>query len=197
MLTHLRPALTLTLGFTLLTGLAYPLAMTGIAQALFPAAANGSLILQGDAVIGSTLIGQGFAAPGYLHPRPSASGWNAAGTGASNLGPTSAMLIAQVAERRAAWEAENGAAAPIDAVTTSGSGLDPDISPETALAQADRIAADRAVDPAAIRTLIEAQIQAPTLGLYGEPRVNVLITNLALDAAFPLPPAAEEGAATE
>ncbi len=197
MLTHLRPAITLTLGFTLLTGLAYPLAMTGIAQSLFPTAANGSLIMQGDTVIGSALIGQGFAAPGYLHPRPSASSWNAAGTGASNLGPTSATLIATVAERRAAWEAENATPAPIDAVTASGSGLDPDISVETALGQTDRIAAARSADPAAVRALIEAQVQSPALGLYGEARVNVLTTNLALDAAFPLPPAAGEGAATE
>lgn len=197
MLTHLRPALTLTLGFTLLTGLAYPLAMTGIAQTLFPAAANGSLITQGDTVIGSSLIGQGFTSPGYLHPRPSASTWNAAGTGASNLGPTSAALIATVAERRAAWEAENGTVAPIDAVTASGSGLDPDISPETALGQIDRIATAREADPAAIRALIEGQIRSPALGLYGEPTVNVLVTNLALDRAFPLPPAAKEGAVSE
>lgn len=197
MLTHLRPAITLTLGFTLLTGLAYPLAMTGIAQTLFPAAANGSLITQGDTVLGSALIGQGFAAPGYLHPRPSASAWNAAGTGASNLGPTSASLIATVAERRAAWEAENATPAPIDAVTASGSGLDPDISVETALGQVNRIAAARAADPAAVRALVEAQVQSPALGLYGEPRVNVLTTNLALDAAFGMPPLAGEGAATE
>ena len=197
MLTHLRPAITLTIGFTLLTGLAYPLAMTSIAQTLFPAAANGSLIAQGDRVIGSALIGQGFAAPGYLHPRASASGWNAAGTGASNLGPTSAALIATVAERRAVWEAENGAPAPIDAVTTSGSGLDPDIGPENAIGQITRIATARNADPAAIRALIEGQIQPKALGLYGETRVNVLIANLALDAAFPMPPAAGEGAATE
>ena len=197
MLTHLRPALTLTLGFTLLTGLAYPLAMTGIAQTLFPAAANGSLITQGDTVIGSALIGQGFTSPGYLHPRPSASDWNAAGTGASNLGPTSAALIDTVAARRAAWEADNGTTAPIDAVTASGSGLDPDISPETALGQIDRIAAARGADPAAIRALIDRQIRSPAMGLYGEPAVNVLLTNLALDTAFPLPPAASEGAASE
>jgi K+-transporting ATPase ATPase C chain len=189
MLTHLRPAIALTVLFTLLTGLAYPLAMTGIAQALFPAAANGSLIEREGAVVGSSLIAQPFAGEGYLHPRASASGYNAAGTGATNLGPTSATLIADVAARRAAWEALNGATAPIDAVTTSGSGLDPDISPETALAQADRIAAARGADPAAVRALIEAAVQGRTLGLYGEPRVNVLVTNIALDEAFPLSPA--------
>lgn len=189
MLTHLRPAIALTVVFTLLTGVAYPLAITGIAQGVFPAAANGSLIERDGAVIGSSLIAQPFAGAGYLQPRPSASDWNAAGTGASNLGPTSAALITAVAERRAAWEALNGAPAPIDAVTASGSGLDPDISPENALAQATRIATARGADPAAVRALIEAATQGRTLGLYGEPSVNVLLTNIALDAAFPMPPA--------
>ena len=197
MLVHLRPALTLTLFFTLLTGLAYPLAMTGLAQILFPAIANGSLVIRDDTVIGSALIAQSFAGEGYLHPRPSASNWNAAGTGASNLGPTSALLIDTVATRRAAWEAANAAPAPIDAVTASGSGLDPDISPENALAQADRIAAIRAADPAAVRALISGHIQGKALGLYGEPRVNVLLCNLALDETFPMPLAAGQGAATE
>jgi potassium-transporting ATPase KdpC subunit len=189
MLSHLRPAIALTLFFTLLTGLAYPLAMTGIAQGLFRAAANGSLIERNGVTVGSTLIAQTFSGPGYLHPRPSASAWNAAGTGASHLGPTSATLIADVTARRTAWEALNGAPAPIDPVTTSGSGLDPDISPEAALAQADRIADARGADPAAIRALIEGAVQGRTLGLYGEPRVNVLLTNIALDDAFPMPPA--------
>lgn len=197
MLTQLRPAITLTVLFTLLTGLAYPLAMTGVAQGLFPAAANGSLVLQGDTVIGSSLVAQAFTGQGYLHPRPSASGWNAAGTGASNLGPTSAELIADVAERRAAWEALNGQPAPIDAVTASGSGLDPHISPEAALAQADRIAAARGADSNAIRALIDGATLGRTLWLFGEPRVNVLETNLALDVAFPLPTAGEQGMPTE
>jgi potassium-transporting ATPase KdpC subunit len=197
MLTQLRPAITLTVLFTLLTGLAYPLAMTGVAQGLFPAAANGSLVLQGDTVIGSSLVAQAFTGPGYLHPRPSASGWNAAGTGASNLGPTSAELIADVAERRAAWEALNGQPAPIDAVTASGSGLDPHISPEAALAQADRIAAARGADATAVRALIDGATLGRTLWLFGEPRVNVLETNLALDVAFPLPTAGEQGMPTE
>lgn len=192
MLTQLRPAISLTILFTLLTGLAYPLAMTGIAQAVFPASANGSLIRHGDTVIGSSLIAQPFTGEAYLHPRPSASGWNAAGTGASNLGPTSAALIAAVAERRAAWEAENRVPAPIDAVTMSGSGLDPDISPETALAQADRIALARGADPVAVRKLIGQAVKGRTLGLYGEARVNVLLTNIALDEAFPMPPAGSE-----
>lgn len=189
---HLRPALSLTLVFTALTGLAYPLAMTGVAQTLFPSAANGSLIEREGTVIGSSLIAQLFEGAAYLHPRPSASGWNAAGTGASNLGPTSATLIAGVADRRAAWEATNGTSAPIDAVTASGSGLDPDVSLATALGQADRIATARGADPAAVRALIEGAVEPPFLGLYGEARVNVLLTNIALDAAFPIPPAGGE-----
>lgn len=197
MLSHLRPAIALTILFTLLTGLAYPLAMTGLSQTLFPVAANGSLIERQGEVIGSSLIGQPFAGDGYLQPRPSASGWNAAGTGASNLGPTSAALIAAVAERRAAWEAANGAEAPIDAVTASGSGLDPHVSPQNARAQAARIAAARGADAGAVRALIDAAIERPFLGLYGEPRVNVLLANIALDEAFPMAPAGGEGQAAE
>jgi potassium-transporting ATPase KdpC subunit len=197
MLTHLRPAITLTLLFTLLTGLAYPLAMTGVAQVLFPAAANGSLIEADGTVTGSVLIAQPFTGEAYLHPRASASGWNAAGTGATNLGPTSAALIAQVAERRAGFEALNGAPAPIDAVTTSGSGLDPHVSPENALAQVARIAAARGTDPAEVRVVIERAVEGRVLGLYGEPRVNVLLTNIALDEAFPIRPAGAEGTASE
>lgn len=197
MLTHLRPAIALMLMFTLLTGLAYPLAMTGIAQALVPGAANGSLIIRDGVAIGSVLIAQPFARAAYLHPRPSASGFNAAGTGASNLGPTSAELAAQVAGRRAAYEAATGAPAPIDAVTASGSGLDPHVSPANALAQSPRIAAARGADRAAVRALIGGAVERPLLSLYGEARVNVLATNIALDAAFPMPPAAENGDATE
>lgn len=197
MLHHLRPAIALTVFFTLLTGLAYPLAMTGIAQTIFPTAANGSLIQRDDTLIGSALIAQPFVGQAWLHPRPSASEWNAAGTGASNLGPTSATLIASVAERRVAWEAANGAEAPIDAITASGSGLDPHISPENAMAQADRIAAARGAEAGAVRALIQAATEGPFLGLYGEPRVNVLLTNIALDEAFPMQPAGGEGQATE
>jgi K+-transporting ATPase ATPase C chain len=197
MLNHLRPAIALTVVFTLLTGLAYPLIMTGAAQTLFAAASNGSLIEADDTVIGSSLIAQPFAGEAWLHPRPSASDWNAAGTGASNLGPTSATLIATVAERRTTWETANGAAAPIDAVTASGSGLDPHISPESALAQAGRIAAARGADEGAVRAVIEAATEGPFLGFYGEPRINVLLANIALDEAFPMPPAGGEGQATE
>lgn len=184
MFTYLRPALTLTVAFTLLTGVAYPLAVTGIAQTLFPAKADGSLIERNGQVIGSALIGQNFTSPGYLHPRPSASGYDAAASGASNLGPTSAALVAAVAERRAAFFRLNGVEAPIDAVTASGSGLDPDISVQNAQAQSARIAGARGVDVAKIDALIAEQVEAPLFGLYGLPHINVLATNLALDAAF-------------
>lgn len=197
MLTYLRPALSMMALFTLLTGLAYPFAMTGLAQALFPTEANGSLIENDSRLVGAAMIAQPFTAAAYLHPRPSAGDWNAAGTGASNLGPTSAALIAEVAARRAAYEAENGSPAPIDAITTSGSGLDPHISVENARAQTARIAAARAVSPQEITALIAAAVERPLFGLYGEARVNVLLTNIALDAAFPISPAAPTGEMTE
>jgi K+-transporting ATPase ATPase C chain len=139
----------------------------------------GSLVERDGRVVGSS--------PAYLQPRPSASGWNAAGTGATNLGPTSAALVADVAARAEAFEALNGAPAPTDAVTTSGSGLDPDVSPEAALAQAARIAAARGAEEAEVRRVIEAEARGPWLGLYGLPRVNVLLVNLALDEALGAP----------
>lgn len=197
MLSYLRPALSMMVLFTLLTGLAYPFAMTGLAQALFPTAANGSLIERGGRLVGAEMIAQPFTGAAYLHPRPSASDWTAAGTGASNLGPTSAALIADVAARRAAYEAENGSPAPIDAVTASGSGLDPHISVENARAQTARIAAARGVAPQEITAVIAAAVERPLFGLYGEARVNVLLTNIALDAAFPMAPAAPTGEMTE
>ena len=186
MLSHLRPAVALLVGFTVLTGVLYPLAITGIAGVVALAAASGSLVEVDGKPVGSSLIGQDFVKPGYLHPRPSATGYNAASSGATNLGPTSAALIASVAEKQAAYQAENGVAGPIDAVTTSGSGLDPDISPENARDQTGRIAAARGVDPAAVEAVIDAEAKGKWLGLYGEPRVNVLAVNLALDAAFPI-----------
>lgn len=187
MLTHLRPALVLLVLMTVLTGLLYPLAMTGVARAAFPSASAGSLVERDGQVVGSALIGQGFASPAYIQPRPSASGWNAAGTGATNLGPTSATLVADVTARAAAFEARNGAPAPIDAVTTSGSGLDPDLSPEAALAQVARVAAARGADEAEVRRIVEAQARGAWLGLYGLPRVNVLDANLALDEGLGVP----------
>lgn len=189
MIDHIRPALA-TLGLmTVLTGVAYPLALTGLGQTLMPEQANASLIVRDGQVIGSALMGQAFAAPGYLHPRPSAVDYDAAAAGASNLGPTSRALIADQAARAVDFVASTGAASvPVDAVTASGSGLDPHVSPENARAQAARIAAARGVPQARVAALIEAQVEPRWLGLFGEPRVNVLAVNLALDAAFPAAP---------
>ncbi|WP_304616764.1 potassium-transporting ATPase subunit KdpC [Paracoccus sp. (in: a-proteobacteria)] len=188
---HIRPALASLGLMILLTGLAYPLAVTGAGQALFPEEAHASLIRQGDRIIGSALVGQAFAAPHHLHPRPSAVDYDAAAAGASNLGPTSAALLAEQAARAEAFRAATGAArVPVDAVTASGSGLDPHISPQNAAAQAARIAAARGAPEAEVRRLIAAHVEPRWLGLFGEPRVNVLRVNLALDAAFPLAPTA-------
>lgn len=190
---HIRPAIA-TLGLMiLLTGLAYPLAMNGLGQALMPAKANASLVEQDGQVIGSALVGQTFAAPGYLHPRPSAVEYDAASAGASNLGPTSAELLAEQAARAEAYREDTGAArVPVDAVTASGSGLDPHISPQNASAQAARIAEARGAPEADVRHLIGTYVEPRWLGLFGEPRVNVLAVNLALDAAFPLAVTAPE-----
>ncbi len=191
----LRPALVHVLALTLLTGLVVPLVMTGIAQALFPTAANGSLIEKDGHVVGSRLIGQVFTAPGYFHPRPSATTepdpkdpsktipvpYAADNSGASNYGPTSKALIDRVTGDVAALRAESPAPIPADAVTTSGSGLDPDISPAYAYRQVPRIAKARHLDEAALRALVAAHIRRPLLGFIGEPHVNVLELNLALD----------------
>jgi K+-transporting ATPase ATPase C chain len=182
--TAIRPAISFLLLFTLLTGLAYPLAITGIAQLVFPYQANGSLIRDGDQVVGSAIIGQNFASPGYFHPRPSAAGdgYNAAGSSGSNLGPTSQALADNVRERVATARAE-GVTGPVpaDMVTASGSGLDPDISPANALAQARRVAIAQGMSEAEVRALVERSIKYPTVGLLGEPHVNVLMLNRQLD----------------
>ncbi|MDB6452579.1 potassium-transporting ATPase subunit KdpC [Falsirhodobacter sp. 20TX0035] len=189
-MTMIRPALTLIAVMTALTGLAYPLAMTGLATAVVPHRAEGSLIVAEGGPVGSALVGQAFAGAGYLHPRPSAVDYDAAAGAGTNLGPTSAALRDAVAERRTVWEAENGTPAPMDAVTASGSGLDPDVSLVNARGQARRIAEARGVDLADVLAVLAAAERRPLWGLYGSYRVNVLAANLALDAAHPMPPAA-------
>jgi potassium-transporting ATPase KdpC subunit len=186
MLNQLRPALTLVVIMTLLTGLAYPLAISGIAQAVMPGQANGSLIERDGKVIGSALIGQNFTSDRYFWPRPSATGpdpYNAAASSGSNLGTTSAKLKQRVTVDVARLTA-TGIAQPVpgDAVTSSGSGLDPHISPAFAEAQIARVAQARGLQPTAVAALVAQQIENPDFGVIGEARVNVLGLNLALDA---------------
>jgi K+-transporting ATPase ATPase C chain len=190
MLAQARAAVVATLFFTLLLGVGYPLLVTGIAQLAFPAQANGSLVHdRAGQVIGSRLLAQAFTRPEYLHPRPSAagsSGYDAAGSSGSNLGPLNPALAERIAKDAAGLRGEAaGRPIPADALTTSGSGLDPDISPANAQMQTARIAAARGASPEAVRSLIARQVTPPALGVLGQPRVNVLTTNLALDAAFP------------
>ena len=183
---HLRPAIVMIALFTLVLGLGYPLAVTGIAQGLFPVQANGSLVRGADGVVqGSSLIGQPFASAGYLHPRPSAAGdgYNAAGSSGSNMGPLNPDLAVRIANDAEAIRADTGATVlPADAVTASGSGLDPDISPAYARLQAARVATARGLTVQEVQSVIDHHTEAPLLGFVGQPRVNVLMTNRALDA---------------
>ena len=183
---NLLTAILMTIATTVLFGIFYPLVVTALTQLLFPKQANGQLIRRGDQVIGSRLIGQPFTSARYFHPRPSAAGngYDAANSGGSNLGPTNQKLVDRVKAAVVVAQAETpNVPVPIDLVTASGSGLDPDISPAAAYFQVPRVARARAVSEQRLRELVEEHIQPRTIEILGEPRVNVLVLNLALDQA--------------
>jgi K+-transporting ATPase ATPase C chain len=189
---HLRPAITGVIVLTLLTGCVFPLVLFALGRLLFPVQAAGSLVTRDGVVIGSRLIGQDFTRPEYFHPRPSAagSGYDGTSSGGTNLAPTNRKLIEGIRQLAEAYRVSNGlppdAAVPIDAVTRSGSGLDPHISPQNAALQVARVARARGLSEELIRGLVKGYTQGPQLGLMGSPRVAVLDLNLALDRAAPL-----------
>ena len=189
LLKELRISLVATLCLAVLLCGVYPMVVWGLAQGLFPEKANGSLIVKGGKTAGSRLMAQGFAGEKYFHPRPSAagSGYDAAGSGGSNLGPLSKKLIEDAAQRVRGYRGENNLAPdvliPVDAVSASGSGLDPHISPENALLQAPRVARTRGLSEEVVIAKIKAHTEGRTLGIFGEPRVNVLLLNLELDGS--------------
>jgi K+-transporting ATPase ATPase C chain len=199
---EIGPGFRLTLAFTILTGLLYPVVITGISHVIFPRQANGSLVSVNGKTVGSSLIGQRFSRPEYFHPRPSAAGdgYDASASGGTNLGPTSAKLLRDIRRRVIEYCSENGipyeAAAesikvktliPSDAVTSSSSGLDPHISPANAAIQANRVAKARRADAMEVKKLIAENTQGAGFGFLGEPRVNVLMLNIAIDQRFPMP----------
>jgi K+-transporting ATPase ATPase C chain len=185
MLKQLRPALMMIALLTILTGVIYPLVVTGIAQLAFPRQANGSLVMAGATVAGSVLLGQANDDPRYFWPRPSATGYGTLPSGGSNLAPTSADLAAAVAQRAADFRTANGMgdadSVPVEMLFTSGSGLDPHISPDAARLQAGRVAAARGLPEAQLLALVEAHVEGPQFGFLGQPRVNVVLLNVALD----------------
>jgi K+-transporting ATPase ATPase C chain len=188
----LIPAVMLTLVITILTGLIYPLVVYGLSQALFPHQANGSLIASNGKIVGSELIGQKFTKPEYFHGRPSAAGdgYDAANSGATNLGPTNQALVKRAGDDIKKFRQENPTYTgpiPADLLTTSASGLDPHISPASAFAQVDRVAKARGVTAEAIRQVVEKHVEGRQFGIFGEPRVNVLALNLDLDQALQSP----------
>jgi potassium-transporting ATPase KdpC subunit len=187
---NLLVAVLMTVVTTVMLGIGYPLVVTGLAQVLFPDRANGQPILKSGRLVGSRLIGQPFSSPGYFRSRPSAAGpagYDASASGGTNLGPTNAALIGAVRARTEAARPENpGVPVPIDLVTSSASGLDPHISPAAAAFQVPRVARERGATDAAIRQLVAAFTEPRDLGVFGEPRVNVLLLNLALDERYPI-----------
>lgn len=187
----LRPAVVLLAALTFVTGVLYPLATTGVATLVFPAEARGSLVTKGGVVVGSSLVGQAFDGPGWFHGRPSAASYDASASSASNLGPTNPALREAVEKRVKALRDESPdetAPIPVDLVTASASGLDPHVSPAAARWQVRRVARERGLPEAEVLGLVEAHVERPPLGVFGEARVNVLALNLALDNRAPRRP---------